>query len=73
MTKLLDELLWRVDTLKSMMLSYTLRILHSLIDGGCMVVPEKLRASLLEETHAGKFSGHLVDKKVYVAMSRGEA
>ena len=36
----------------------------------CIVVPEKYRDALLEEAHAGRFAGHLGDKKVYDRLRR---
>ena len=36
----------------------------------CVVVPESLRQSLLQESHCGRFAGHLSEKKVYDRLRR---
>ena len=36
----------------------------------CVVVPKQLHTNLLEETHAGRFAGHLAEKKVYDRLRR---
>jgi hypothetical protein len=36
----------------------------------CVVVPESLRSTLLQEAHAGCFGGHFAFKKVYDRLRR---
>ena len=36
----------------------------------CVVVPTKVRVSLLEKAHKGRFAGHLSDRKVYDRLRR---
>ena len=36
----------------------------------CLVVPDAERETLLREVHAGKFSGHFAEKRVYDLLRR---
>ena len=43
---------------------------HKNSDKHCLVVPRELQVAAMEETHKGRFAGHLAEKKFFDRLSR---